>query len=184
MSSPNSFAIAIPPPNFDSRTEIEHFYMDTGSVLCFSAPAQPDVFLLVTKWNDVYTAFAALRSFDPPARTARSRYLILTRDHPECETLAKHAYDRLLPVEYRDKCLICIPPTGFAPFLFFYFHNSQDYRGLPALPSGDISPRYTELFREMNMSNAATYRMCSAVPQKTSWKKNFPQNGTLGVRVF
>ena len=168
MSSPNSFAVAIPPPDFDSQTEIEHYYMDTGSVSCFSAPAHPDVFLLVTKWNGVYTAFAALRSFDPPARTARSRYLIPTRNHPECETLAKHAHDRLLPLEYRDKCSVCIPPGGLAPFLFFYFHNSQDHRGLPALPSWDIVPRYAELFREMNMENAATRRMTNSAPQKTN----------------
>lgn len=168
MSSPNSFAVAIPPPDFDSQTEIEHYYMDTGSVSCFSAPAHPDVFLLVTKWNGVYTALAALRSFDPPARTARSRYLIPTRNHPECETLAKHAHDRLLPLEYRDKCSVCIPPGGLAPFLFFYFHNSQDHRGLPALPSWDIVPRYAELFREMNMENAATRRMTNSAPQKTN----------------
>lgn len=73
MSSPNSFAVAIPPPDFDSQTEIEHYYMDTGSVSCFSAPAHPDVFLLlVTKWNGVYTALAALRSFDP-RRALRAR---------------------------------------------------------------------------------------------------------------
>ena len=37
--------------------------------------------------------------------------------------------------------------------------------------------------RYLIRSATAPETMVAAVPQNTSWKKNFPQNGTLEVRV-
>lgn len=159
-------AIAIPPAEFDSTTKIDHFYINPGPISCFYDDKNSDVFLLYAEHKGAYTVFPALRVYN--AADARTRFLILTRDHPACETLAEVAVKKLLPYEYRNTSTVCIPPSGYAPFLFFYFHgNSRKRNGTP-MPDMYLTGKYPELLRNMNLEGAATYPMQSNAPQKTN----------------
>lgn len=166
MNTHEDCAIAIPPAKFDSTTKIDHFYLNPGSIFCFYDDRNSNVFLLCTERKGAYTVFPALRVYNAP--DARTRFLILTRDHPACETLAEVAVDKLLPYEYRCKSSVCIPPAGYAPFLFFYFHGNWRKRAGASMPDMYITGKYPELLRDMNLEGTATYPMQSDAPQKTN----------------
>ena len=155
-------AIAIPPAEFDSKTKINHFYLNPGPISCFYDDKNSDVFLLYVE----HIVFPALRVYN--AANARTRFLILTRDHPACETLAEVAVKKLLPYEYRSTSTVCIPPSGYAPFLFFYFHGHSRKRSGTPMPTMYLTGKYPELLRDMNLEGTATFPMCSDAPQKTN----------------